>query len=70
MGIVRSTFIISPDGKIAHRWSSVRVKGHVEKVKERLSELISNREALDTLRGGKSLLAFSGGVGLILASYF
>ncbi|NPA61443.1 MAG: peroxiredoxin [Epsilonproteobacteria bacterium] len=43
MGIVRSTFIISPDGKIAHRWSSVRVKGHVEKVKERLSELISKQ---------------------------
>ena len=27
-GIVRSTFLIDPDGKIAQIWDSVRVKGH------------------------------------------
>ena len=36
MGVVRSTFLISPDGKIAHVWDKVRVKAHAEKV---LSEL-------------------------------
>ena len=39
MGVVRSTFLISPDGKIAHIWNKVRVKGHVEAVKEKLEEL-------------------------------
>ncbi len=39
MGVVRSTFIIDPDGKIAAKWEKVRVKGHVEAVKEKLSEL-------------------------------
>ncbi len=39
MGIVRSTFLISPEGKIAKIWSNVRVKGHVEKVKEELEKL-------------------------------
>ena len=39
MGVVRSTFLISPDGKVAHIWSKVRVKGHVEAVKEKLEEI-------------------------------
>jgi len=39
MGIVRSTFIIDPDGVIREVWEKVRVKEHVAKVKERLSEL-------------------------------
>jgi peroxiredoxin Q/BCP len=39
MGVVRSTFIIDPDGKIAASWSKVRVKGHVGKVREKLEEL-------------------------------
>jgi len=39
MGVVRSTFIIDPDGKIAAKWENVRVKGHVEAVKEKLAEL-------------------------------
>ncbi len=38
-GVVRSTFIIDPEGKIAHKWEKVRVKGHVEVVKEKLMEL-------------------------------
>ncbi len=32
MGIVRSTFIISPDGKIKKAYYGVKVKGHVEDV--------------------------------------
>ena len=31
-GVVRSTFLIAPDGSIAHKWSGVKVEGHVEKV--------------------------------------
>ncbi|MBN2135647.1 MAG: thioredoxin-dependent thiol peroxidase [Acidobacteria bacterium] len=40
-GIIRSTFLIDPDGKIAEAWYSVKVKGHVEKVKEVLEGLRS-----------------------------
>ncbi|NPA66336.1 MAG: thioredoxin-dependent thiol peroxidase [Epsilonproteobacteria bacterium] len=39
MGIVRSTFIIDPDGIIRAVWEKVRVKGHVEEVKQKLKEL-------------------------------
>lgn len=39
MGVVRSTYIIDPEGKIAHIWPKVRVKGHVEAVMEKLVEL-------------------------------
>jgi len=41
MGVVRSTFLISPDGVVAFKWDKVRVKGHVEAVKEKLRSLIS-----------------------------
>ncbi len=39
MGVVRSTFIIDPEGKVAAVWEKVRVKGHVEVVKQKLIEL-------------------------------
>lgn len=39
MGVVRSTFLISPDGKIARVWDRVRVKAHVEKVLQELQTL-------------------------------
>ncbi|MBT5306610.1 MAG: peroxiredoxin [Candidatus Scalindua sp.] len=46
-GVIRSTFIISPEGKIAEAWSKVKVRvkrkdgetRHVDVVKERLKEL-------------------------------
>ena len=41
MGIVRSTFLIDPDGNIAYEWRNVRVKGHAQKVLEKLKELVS-----------------------------
>ena len=40
-GIIRSTFLIDPEGKIAEAWYSVKVKGHVDKVKEVLEGLRS-----------------------------
>ena len=39
MGVVRSTFIIDPEGKVAANWTKVKVKGHVDAVKEKLQEL-------------------------------
>ena len=39
MGVIRSTFLIDPKGKIAHSWTNVRAAGHAEKVREKLSEL-------------------------------
>ena len=32
MGIVRSTFLVAPDGTIAAAWDGVKVKGHVDAV--------------------------------------
>jgi peroxiredoxin Q/BCP len=40
-GVLRSTAIIDPEGKIARIWKKVRVKGHVEGVKGELKSLIS-----------------------------
>jgi peroxiredoxin Q/BCP len=34
MGMVRTTFLISVDGKIAQVWNKVKVKGHAEEVLE------------------------------------
>ena len=34
MGIVRSTFLIGPDGKIVHVFSPVKPEGHAEEVLE------------------------------------
>ncbi len=31
-GVIRSTFLVSPDGKIARAWKSVKVDGHVDMV--------------------------------------
>ena len=39
MGVVRSTFLIAPDGTLAYKWEKVRVKNHVQDVKEKLAEL-------------------------------
>lgn len=40
-GVVRSTFIIDPDGIIRKVWRKVKVKGHVEAVKQKLIEFKS-----------------------------
>lgn len=39
MGVVRTTFLINPDGKIAHIWRKVKVKGHAEMVLETIKAL-------------------------------
>ena len=39
-GVIRSTFLIDPDDVIRYVWRNVRVKGHVERVLEKLRELV------------------------------
>ena len=39
VGVIRSTVIIDPEGRIAHHWMRVKSKGHAEKVRERLVQL-------------------------------
>ncbi|MBX5483030.1 MAG: thioredoxin-dependent thiol peroxidase [Myxococcaceae bacterium] len=36
MGIIRSTFLIGPDGRIVEAWPKVKVTGHVDEVKAAL----------------------------------
>jgi peroxiredoxin Q/BCP len=38
-GVIRSTVLIDPDGKVAHHWPKVQAKGHAEKVREKLVEM-------------------------------
>ena len=38
-GIVRSTFLIGPDGKLVQEWRGVKVPGHVEAVLEAVKAL-------------------------------
>lgn len=38
MGVERTTFLIDPNGKIAHIWNKVNVPGHIEEVKKTLKE--------------------------------
>ena len=39
VGVIRSTVIIDPEGRIAHHWKRVKSKGHALKVRERLEKL-------------------------------
>jgi peroxiredoxin Q/BCP len=40
LGVIRSTFLINPEGKIVYIWSKVKVVGHVDDVK---SVLMKNK---------------------------
>ena len=39
MGIVRTTYLIGPDGKVARRWDKVKVDGHAAEVIEAAAAL-------------------------------
>jgi peroxiredoxin Q/BCP len=39
MGVIRSTFLIDPDGKIHYKWEKVKVPGHVEDVLTKINEM-------------------------------
>jgi peroxiredoxin Q/BCP len=38
-GILRSTFLVNPEGNIARAWYNVKVKGHVAEIKKTIEEL-------------------------------
>lgn len=38
-GVIRSTVIIDPSGRVAHHWSRAQAAGHAEKVRVKLKEL-------------------------------
>ena len=39
LGVVRTTYLIGPDGKVARRWDKVKVAGHVEQVLDAVKAL-------------------------------
>jgi len=39
MGIVRTTYLIGPDGRVAKRWDNVKVEGHADEVLAAVHEL-------------------------------
>jgi len=41
MGIVRTTYLIGPDGKVVRRWDNVKVDGHAAEVLQAVEELTS-----------------------------
>ena len=50
-GVIRSTFLVDPEGLVRHVWPKVRVAGHVAEVLTRLSDLMAGRtEAPGTRR--------------------
>ena len=38
MGIVRTTYLIGPDGKVARRWDNVKVEGHADEELKAIGE--------------------------------
>jgi len=42
-GVIRSTFIINPNGEIVKEYKNVRAKGHAAKVLEDLKEIIDSK---------------------------
>jgi peroxiredoxin Q/BCP len=38
-GVVRSTVLVDPEGRVAHHWPRVKAAGHAEQVRQKLAEL-------------------------------
>ncbi|MDP9037123.1 MAG: peroxiredoxin [Myxococcota bacterium] len=51
-GVIRSTFLIAPNGFIARSWSGVKVDGHVEKVIEALEKARAGEKSDSGAGGG------------------
>jgi thioredoxin-dependent peroxiredoxin len=45
LGIVRSSFLIGPDGKIEHVWDNVKAKGHAAQVLAVAQALLKSSQA-------------------------
>lgn len=43
MGVVRTTYLIDPQGRVAHRWDKVKVKNHAAEVLAVLDDLAAVR---------------------------
>ena len=41
VGVIRSTVLIDPKGKVAKHWKRVKTKGHADSVRKALDELQS-----------------------------
>lgn len=41
-GVIRSTVLIDPKGRIAFHWPNIRAKGHADRVREKLVQLIGH----------------------------
>ncbi|MEX0778024.1 MAG: thioredoxin-dependent thiol peroxidase [Phycisphaeraceae bacterium] len=39
LGVLRTTYLINPKGKVAHRWDKVSVNGHDQAVLQKIAEL-------------------------------
>ena len=39
VGVIRSTVLIDPNGKVARHWAKVKAEGHAEQVRQALAEL-------------------------------
>ena len=44
-GIVRSTFLIGPDGRIEQIWDEARVKGHAAEVLEKITQSLQKNQS-------------------------
>ena|ERR1017187_7983916 len=49
-GVIRSTFLIAPDGKMVRAWHGVKVDGHVDKVIAALEEGRGSKKATPQTR--------------------
>ncbi len=43
-GVIRSTFLVDPDGEIVREWKNVRAKGHAAKVLEELQKIVADQQ--------------------------
>ena len=39
VGVIRSTALIDPQGRVAHHWPTVKAAGHADEVRAKLAEL-------------------------------
>jgi thioredoxin-dependent peroxiredoxin len=54
-GVIRSTFLISPEGKVARAWTGVKVDGHADKVIAELEEAQKGTRQKDKQKDKKAL---------------